>query len=203
MTLFPTSSSKPWPNGLESLENQNLHTSLRWVDKRIRKSACKFTKVAKSWNFTHIQLTCDQLASTCVQIWAQPNSEVNTSGWPNEMQVESKLKTCIDLQVHWARAFNSLMNALAWAHGMPSSIHWQSDPSYECCISWWGQEGNSAGYLFCLPRSSQGMSYLCSFQELWKGQERNSGGCTLLQDTLRHYSWALISTCTSILPGYL
>ena len=34
-----------------SLQNQNLRTDLRWVAKRIRKSARKFTKVAKSRRF--------------------------------------------------------------------------------------------------------------------------------------------------------
>ena len=42
-----------------SLQNHNLRTDLRWVAKRIRKSA---------GNFTHIQLTCDRL---CVDLrWA-------------------------------------------------------------------------------------------------------------------------------------
>ena len=168
-------------------------------------SSQKSQKVEISHIYSWLVINLRQLACKFEldQIQCKSTQEVNTSGWPNEMQVESKLKTCLDLQVHLARALHFLMNVLAWAHGMPSSIHWQSDPSYECCISWWGQEGNSAGYLFSLPRSSQGMSYLCSFQELWKGKERNSDGCTRLQDTLRHYSWALISTCTSILPGYL
>ena len=63
-------------------------------------------------NFTHIQLICDQLVSTCVG-W--PNGEttcvdlrtnlsstkqatqVNASGWPNETQIERKSKTYVDL----------------------------------------------------------------------------------------------------------
>ena len=64
---------KPWPNGLASrpqvnasLQNQNL----RRVAKRIRKPTRKYTQVAKGRKFPHIQLTCDQLVSTCV-------------GWPN------------------------------------------------------------------------------------------------------------------------
>ena len=68
---------KPWPNGLASrpqvnasLQNQNLRTDLRWVGKRIRKSARKFTQDEKGRKFPHIHLTCDQLVSTCV-------------GWPN------------------------------------------------------------------------------------------------------------------------
>ena len=43
-------------------------------------------------------LVCKKLASTCVRIWARPKSvQVDTSGWPNETQVERKSKTCIDL----------------------------------------------------------------------------------------------------------
>ena len=49
--------------------------------KRIRKSALKFTQVAKVVNSKHIQLTCDQLVSTCV-------------GWPNDE------KTCVDLRTN-------------------------------------------------------------------------------------------------------
>ena len=48
-----------------SLQNQNLRTDLRWVAKRIHKSALKFKQIAKSVNFTHTQMTCDQLVSTC------------------------------------------------------------------------------------------------------------------------------------------
>ena len=58
-----------------------------------------------------------KLASTCVQIWARPKSsqvhasrrksmQVNTSGWPNETQVERKTKTCVDLRVCLARALS-------------------------------------------------------------------------------------------------
>ena len=72
-------------------------------------------KLQKVLYFKHIQFTCDQLVSTCVD-W--PNSEklastctqseLNssqfiTSGWPKETQVECKLKTCVDLQVCLAR----------------------------------------------------------------------------------------------------
>ena len=51
-----------------SLQNQNLRTDLRWVAKRIRKSARKFTQVAKSRKFH--AYTVD-LRSTCVDLrWA-------------------------------------------------------------------------------------------------------------------------------------
>ena len=46
-------------------------TQLRWAAKRIRKSARKSQKVV---NFTRIQLTCDQVVSTCV-------------GWPNNVNL--------------------------------------------------------------------------------------------------------------------
>ena len=45
--------------------NQNLRTDLRWVAKRIRKSARKFTQVAKSRKFH--AYTVD-LRSTCVDL---------------------------------------------------------------------------------------------------------------------------------------
>ena len=62
-----------------SLQNQNLRSDLRWVAKRIRKSALKFTQVAKVVNFTFIQMTCDQLvpsasrklALTCESVWPE------------------------------------------------------------------------------------------------------------------------------------
>ena len=95
--------------------------------KRIRKS---IRKSQKAVNFTHIQLTCDQLVSTCVG-WPngenlrrlayefeldqskRKSSQVHASGWPNEMQVERKSKTCVDLRVRLARAL-----ALALALGL-------------------------------------------------------------------------------------
>ena len=59
-------------------------------------------------NFTHIQLTCDQLVSTCVgwpdgrlsyEFEARPKSmQVKASGWPNETQVGGKSKGCVDLR---------------------------------------------------------------------------------------------------------
>ena len=48
-----------------SLQNQNLRTDLRWVAKRIRKSARKFTQVAKGRKFH--AYTVD-LRSTCVDL---------------------------------------------------------------------------------------------------------------------------------------
>ena len=51
-----------------SLQNQNLRTDVRWVAKRIRKSARKFTQVPKFVNYTLV------LASTCVGISARPKS---------------------------------------------------------------------------------------------------------------------------------
>ena len=68
------------------LHNQNLRANLRWVAKRIRKSARK--------------ITCDQLVSTCagcpngkklastyVQIWAQPKSTQVDASRRKSMQV--------------------------------------------------------------------------------------------------------------------
>ena len=64
-----------------SLQNQNLSMDLLRVAERIRKSARKFTQVAitKAVNFTHMQMTCDQLVSICV-------------GWPNREKLAS---TCV------------------------------------------------------------------------------------------------------------
>ena len=53
-----------------NFKNQNLRTDLRWVAKRIRTSAHKSRKSKEVVNLTQLQLTCDQLVSTCV-------------GWPN------------------------------------------------------------------------------------------------------------------------
>ena len=96
-------------------------TDLRWAAKRIRKSAHKFTHVAKTRKFHAYTVTCEQLvstcvewpngeklASTCVRIWARPKStqatKVNASGWPNETQVERKSKTCVDLPSPFGRS---------------------------------------------------------------------------------------------------
>ena len=106
-----------WSNGNNCL-------SPGQTDLQVRASQCNFAKpelahrvamggqadsqVAKSIIFqtytVHLWSTCvdwpnsEKLASTCTQ------SELNslqfiTSGWPNETQVECKLKTCVDLQV--------------------------------------------------------------------------------------------------------
>ena len=48
------------------MQNLNLRADLRWVTKRIRKLARKFRKLQKAVTFTHKQMTCDQLVSTCV-----------------------------------------------------------------------------------------------------------------------------------------
>ena len=66
-------SIKPWPNGLASL-HQNLRTDLRWETKRIRKSQ-------KAVNCTHIQITWDQLVSTC---FGRPNGEKLASTFVRE-----------------------------------------------------------------------------------------------------------------------
>ena len=92
--LGPSSSNhdlKPWPN--------------------VFTSRCKSQNVV---NFTHIQLTCDHLvstcvgwpngekfASTCVRICARPKS--TQVGGQGETQVERKWKTCVDLRVRLAR----------------------------------------------------------------------------------------------------
>ena len=95
-----------------SLQNQNLSTDLRWVAKRIRKSALKFTQVAKSQNFhaytDDLRSTCDQLplggetVKTCVDLRSNiaarsKSAHVHTIGSPNETQVERKSKTCVDV----------------------------------------------------------------------------------------------------------
>ena len=71
-----------------SLQNQNLRTNLRWVAKCIHKTQ-------KAINFTHIQLTCNQLLSTCVG-W--PDGEklastcVRSRAWPKSTQVGGQTK---------------------------------------------------------------------------------------------------------------
>ena len=88
----------------------------KWIRKSIGKSQ-------KAVNFTRIQLTCDQLVSTCVG-WPngenlrrlayefeldqskRKSSQVHASGWPNETQVERKSKTCVDLRVRLASGFS-------------------------------------------------------------------------------------------------
>ena len=62
-----------------NFKNQNLRTDLRWVAKRIRTSARKSRKSKEVVNLTQLQLTCDQLVSTCV-------------GWPNGEKLAS---TCV------------------------------------------------------------------------------------------------------------
>ena len=86
------------------------------TDSQADTSRRKFAKpeLASAWKFTQaqkvviwqIQMTCDQLvstcvrwpngeklASTCVRIWARPNSvqviAINASGWPKGTQVEN------------------------------------------------------------------------------------------------------------------
>ena len=81
-----------------NLKNQDLSTDLRWVAKRNRKSARKFTQVANGRTFHAYKMTCDQLVPTslggptCLGIWARPKSRQviagHTNGWPNETQVE-------------------------------------------------------------------------------------------------------------------
>ena len=100
----------------KSKQNQNLCMDLWWVAEWIREPICKFTQVAKSCT-SHTYTV--GLWSACVDLcWVQPNGEkwiltltninlsstkVNASRWPNKMPAECKLKTCIDLQVHFAR----------------------------------------------------------------------------------------------------
>ena len=47
---------------------------------------------------------CPNLSSTKVNASQRKLMQVDTSGWPNETQVECKSKTCIELQVRLARA---------------------------------------------------------------------------------------------------
>ena len=92
-----------------SLQNQNLRTDLRWVAKRIRKSARKFTQVAKSRKFhvytVDLRSICIDLHwvakqwKTCVDLRTNLSStKADASGWPNETQVERKSKTC---EAYW------------------------------------------------------------------------------------------------------
>ena len=68
-----------------SRQNQNLRTYLRRVAKRICKSACKFTQVAKSRNFRAYYYTVD-LRSTCVDLRGQTKP------------------SCVDLRTNWSSA---------------------------------------------------------------------------------------------------
>ena len=116
----------PWPIGFSSrckstgVQNQNLRTNLRWVTKRIRKSARKFTQVAKSLNFRRIQMICDQLVSTCVgwpngeksawtcvQIWAPPKLTQVSGQTKRKLNASRKLAlTCVDLRVNFGQGVN-------------------------------------------------------------------------------------------------
>ena len=76
--------------------------------KQIRMSAHKFTQVAKCRTF---HAYTDELWSTCVDLlWVAKrwktcvdlrtnlsSTKVHASGWPNETQVERKLKAWVDL----------------------------------------------------------------------------------------------------------
>ena len=62
-------------------------TDLQRLAKRIRKSACKFTQVAKDRKF-HVYTVA--LRSTCVGLRTNSSfTKVNASGGTNEMQVEN------------------------------------------------------------------------------------------------------------------
>ena len=67
----------------------------------------KFAQVAKSLNFTYIQLTCDNLVSTkrwkpCIDLHTNLSStEVNASGW------RKSKNWIVDLRVRLARAWHS------------------------------------------------------------------------------------------------
>ena len=90
-----------------SLQNQNLRTDLRWAAKQFGsqvQASCK-----KAVNFTHIQLTCDQLVSICIG-WPNGEKRIELDQSqrapvhahpckPNKTQV-----TCLDLRVRSARA---------------------------------------------------------------------------------------------------
>ena len=80
--------------------------------KRIRKLTGKFTQVEKRRKFhsylDNLRSLCviGQTVETCVDAYEfeldqsqRKSSRVHTSGWPNETQVERKLKTCVDLRV--------------------------------------------------------------------------------------------------------
>ena len=68
---------------------------------RTRMSACRLASSRKSQNvvhFTRIQMNYDQLASTCVRVWARSKStRVHARNQrTKEPQVERTSKTCID-----------------------------------------------------------------------------------------------------------
>ena len=97
------------PQGCKFLAKRTRKsTQVRTYDGRPNRFSSRLRSSPKSQkviNFTHIQMTCDQLVSTCVG-W--PNGEklastcvrilsstkVKASGWSNETQVERKSKTC-------------------------------------------------------------------------------------------------------------
>ena len=96
--------------------NQNLHTDLRWVAKRIRKSARKFTQVAKSRKFhaytVDLRSTCVDLRwvakrrKTCVDLRTANLSSTKVSASHRKStymkvggQTKRKPKTCVDLRV--------------------------------------------------------------------------------------------------------
>ena len=103
----------PWPNGLasrcKSTQVSKTRTCVRTCDGwpngfaiRLASSA----KLQKTVNFTHTQMTCDvtvkNLRRLATNLSSTKSTQVHASRWPNEMQVEQKLKTCADLRIRFA-----------------------------------------------------------------------------------------------------
>ena len=123
-----------------SLPNQNLHMDLWRVAKRIRKMARKLQKVV---NFMLIQLTCNQLVSTCV-------------GWPPKKQelVSNLLMNLSTTKVSaserkWVAKWNA-----SWTQ--VKNLHWLASPfvqgfTDEGVPSHPPQGPNFLGFLYTLP----------------------------------------------------
>ena len=86
----------------------------------LRKSVCKFARKSapKAVNFTHIQLNCDQLvstcvgwsngeklASTCVRIRARPKA--SQVGGQTKRKTNASSKSCVALRVRFVRPIST------------------------------------------------------------------------------------------------
>ena len=93
-----------------NLKNQDLSTDLRWVAKRNRKSAPKFTQVANGRTFHAYKMTCDQLVPTslggptCLGIWARPKSTQVIAGHnasPHKWVAKRNASRALVQNLHW------------------------------------------------------------------------------------------------------
>ena len=118
----------PWQNGLacwwnyfKSTQVCKTRTCIQTSKTNLQVYSQVHASCKKSTNFTHIQVTCDQLGlggqmvKTCIDLCTNLSStkvnelQVNASGWPNKTQVELSTSwklplTCLNLQVHLSRA---------------------------------------------------------------------------------------------------